>query len=260
MFCCGRAVVDVPKFAVAFFAGEFEDSAAQGEGGFAVVIGDEAGVQTVVDNGFVAVVHDVGVKQQGVVCGVRQVAEFRADEFHPAVEDGFQVIRGDLGADDAAVFDAVAHGLQKGGLVFGYAVNDEVVVDVGRDLGDEFAADLAGGFAPCDFFVAEDGGNACGGHERGFFVVDDTEQRRQKQGFHVFAFVISVADVIQKLREHGVYVCGLMFGFKPDFFGLNIYQAFGNFFQFQRADISIFYIFFALGGLEFLVQVHGIFL
>ena len=119
--------------------------------------------------------HDVGVKQQGVVGGVRQIAEFRADELHPAVEDRFEGVGGDLGADDAAVFDAVAHGLQKGGFVFGYAVNDEVVVDVGRDLGDEFAADLAGGFAPCDFFVAEDGGNAGGGYERGFFVIDDAE-------------------------------------------------------------------------------------
>ena len=69
--------------------------------------------------------------------------------------------------------------------------------------------------------------------------------------------MICVADVIQKLREHGVYVCGLVFGFKPDFFGLDVYQAFGNFFELQRGDVGIFYVFFALGGLEFLVQSHG---
>lgn len=83
-------------------------------------------------------------------------------------------------SDNAAVFDAVFDGLDKFGFTLSNVVNDKVVVDIRRDLGDEFAADLASGFTPCDFFVFENRCDAFSGHQCGFFVVDDAKQRRQK--------------------------------------------------------------------------------
>lgn len=59
-----------------------------------------------------------------------------------------------------------------------------------------------------------------------------------------------VANVIQQLREHGVHVSRLVFGFKPDFIGLNVNQAFGDFFEFERGDVGVFYVFLGLNVLQ----------
>jgi hypothetical protein len=53
-----------------------------------------------------------------------------------------------------------------------------------------------------------------------------------------------------------------VFGFKPDFIGADVYQAFGVTFESQRFDVNVFNVFFALGLLEFGVQIgcgHAVF-
>ena len=58
--------------------------------------------------------------------------------------------------------------------------------------------------------------------------------------------------------EHGVAgVFAGVLGFKPDFPGLNVDQAFGVALEAQRLDVRIFDVFFALGVLQLGIEAHS---
>jgi hypothetical protein len=48
-----------------------------------------------------------------------------------------------------------------------------------------------------------------------------------------------------------------VFGFKPNFFCLDIDQAFGVALEAQGFDVGVFDVLFALGGLQLGVEAHG---
>lgn len=73
----------------------------------------------------------------------------------------------------------------------------------------------------------------------------------------MFALFAGVAHVKQELGKHEHGRCGGFFGFKPDFFGLNIDQSFVVFFEPQRLDVGIFDVFFGFDLLGLAVKAHG---
>ena len=66
----------------------------------------------------------------------------------------------------------------------------------------------------------------------------------------MIALVQRHLHIVQQLREHGVGgVLAAVLGFKPDFLGLNVDQAFGVALETEGLDICVFDVLFAFSGL-----------
>ena len=125
--------------------------------------------------------------------------------------------------------------------------------DVGRNGIERLGRVLAGRFAPAHSLFGQKRQHVGAFHERGFFGVDDGQQRR-----HIVTLVQRVLNVMQQLGEHGVagMLAGVL-GLEPHLAGLDVNQPLGVALEAQGLDVSVFDIFFGFGSLELGVKTHG---
>ena len=195
--------------------------------------------------------HDVGEEQQGIVFLCHTI-DFAPDHGHPFVEHLLQIVRRDLRADDVTGLNGDFDGTDEFVFVRRNFERHKVRADVSRDFVQGLWCVLAGGLAPLDGLLGEERQHISAFHERGFFGVDHGQKRR-----HGFALVQRHLHVVQQLREHGVGGRATrVFGFKPDFIGLNVDQPLGEALESKGFDVSVFNVFFALGGLQLGIQAH----
>ena len=249
VFAFGRAVVNGPKLAVAFFVAQVKVFAAQREHRSAVFVhqlGRQIGV-----GGHGAVVHDVGKKQQRVIFFAHP-HDLAAHHGHPFVEHLFQVVRRDLRADDVARLDGRLDGADELVFVRLDAERHKVSANVGRDFVQRLLGELAGRLAPSDGFFVQKGQHIRTFHDGGFFGVDHRQEWRYR-----LAFVQRHLHVMQQLGEHGVTRVAVgVFGLEPDLAGLDVDQPFGVLLEAQGLDVSVLDVLFALSGLQLGVEAH----
>lgn len=91
-------------------------------------------------------------------------------------------------------------------------------------------------------------------HDGGFFSVNHGQKRR-----HLLTLVQRHLHAMQELREHGIAgIAARVFGLKQNVIGLDIDQALGVTLEPQGLDVSVFDVFFALGGLQLGIEGHGV--
>jgi hypothetical protein len=80
-------------------------------------------------------------------------------------------------------------------------------------------------------------------HDRRFLPAKHRKERRDW-----LTLFPGSAHINQQLAKHDNRRGGVALGHKPNFFGLNINQAFVDAFQAKRRNVLVFYIFFGFGG------------